>query len=66
MNLTAKSPNYANQLGFDVAVVNANNILTNGATSAVARITSERTFSFTGLITTAIEIGEPAITLTKT
>ena len=66
VNLTAKSPNYANQLGFDIAVVNANNILANGATSGVARITSERTFSFTGLITTAIDIGEPAVTLTKT
>ena len=32
--VTAKSPNYRNQLGFDAILVNANGILPNGATSA--------------------------------
>ena len=65
MRLTEKSPDYSNQLGFDAAVVDANAILAPGATSVVVRLTAETSFHFVGLLTTALEVGEPAVALTK-
>lgn len=64
-NLTNKTPNYVNQLGFDidvVALVNTDNsVLANNATSANINLTTSSEFYQPGVITTAIEIYAPVV-----
>jgi len=63
--LTAKNPNYVNQLGFDGDVVDASNIIPNGATSATITLTTSGESYIPGCVTTAIELFAPDIQTTK-
>jgi uncharacterized repeat protein (TIGR01451 family) len=62
---SAKSPDFNNQLGFDAAVVSANGIIANGATGATVRFTTGGETYYPGVLTTAIDIREPNLQLTK-
>ena len=60
-DLTAKSPNFVNQLGFDADVVDASGILANGATSATVQLSTNGDFYYPGVITVATEVFAPNI-----
>ncbi len=72
----SRTPSYANQLGFDIAMLdvlssglNAGNaIIKNNATSATLNLTTTGDVYYPGVVTTAIEIYAPTVTsnLTKT
>src|SRR5262249_25001622 len=65
--LTAKSPNYANQLGFDVAnVAVPAGVIKNGDTSATATLSTNGDGYFPGVLTFAIDLFSPKISVTKT
>ncbi len=65
VNFTAKTPNDANQQGFDMAFTNADGILANSATSATIRVTTSGDQYLPGVITFATEIYAPKITQSK-
>jgi uncharacterized repeat protein (TIGR01451 family) len=57
--VSAKNPDYANQLGFDIDVISADGVLPNNATSTVVTLASTSETYYPGVITTAIEIYVP-------
>ncbi len=63
--VTSKNPNYVNQLGFDADVVDASNIIPNGATSATLTLTTSGESYIPGCVTSAIELFAPDIQTTK-
>lgn len=66
--ITDKTPDYLNQLGFDIDVFDAAGNLPNNATSTIVRLSSTGETYYPGVITTAIDIFVPnlAASLTKT
>jgi uncharacterized repeat protein (TIGR01451 family) len=66
--ITDKNPNYGNQLGFDIDVVDASGVLPNGATTTTLVLSSSGDAFYPGVVTTAIDIFVPnlAASLTKT
>ncbi len=63
--ITAKNPNYSNQLGLDIDVVDATGTLANGATSAVINLTTGGESYIPGVVTTCIDLYAPDINVTK-
>jgi len=59
--VTAKSPNYVNQLGFDVDLVNADGRLANGATGATIQLTSTSDTYYPGAVSFATDLYAPVI-----
>ena len=60
--LTAKNPNYPNQLGFDVANLKVPaGVIQNGATGANLTLTTSGDGYFPGVVTTAIDLFSPEI-----
>ncbi len=64
-NVTAKNPNYINQLGFDIDVINVPNTgnlaLGNSATSANIILSTGGDVYLPGVVTTAIDIYSPTV-----
>jgi uncharacterized repeat protein (TIGR01451 family) len=60
-NVSTKSPNYVNQLGFDADLVDASGILANGATSATIHVHTVGDTYFPGVVTFATELYAPRI-----
>jgi uncharacterized repeat protein (TIGR01451 family) len=58
-NVTTKNPNYINQLGFDIDLVNANGILPNGATTATITLPSTDDRYYPGVVTFSTELYAP-------
>src|SRR5271166_2626763 len=65
VNVTSKTPNYINQLGYDSSIIQANGIIPNGATSADIELTTNGDSYFPGVVTTAIDLYAPNIKSTK-
>ncbi|MFN9272716.1 MAG: hypothetical protein ACK6DO_06805 [Planctomycetia bacterium] len=65
VTVTAKTPNYKNQLGFDTDLVEADGLIANNATSATLRLTTTQDFYYPGVITSAIEVYAPKTVVTK-
>lgn len=65
--ITAKNPNYANQLGFDIDYFQTTGVLANNATSANITFNTTGDAYYPGVLTTAIDIFVPnlASTLSK-
>lgn len=61
VNVTTKNPNYVNQLGFDLDLVNANGILPNGATGATITLNSTADRYYPGAVTFATDLYAPVI-----
>ncbi len=59
--VTTNTPNYYNQLGWDVARVNASGILANGATSATITLTTAAECYYPSTVTFATELYVPVI-----
>jgi uncharacterized repeat protein (TIGR01451 family) len=59
--VTAKNPNYVNQLGFDIDLVKADGRLANNATSATIQLTSSGDTYFPGVVTFATDLYAPVI-----
>jgi uncharacterized repeat protein (TIGR01451 family) len=64
-NVTTKSPNYVNQLGYDADLFNASGILPNGATSATIHLTTGGETYLPGVVTFATELFAPRLTPAK-
>ncbi len=64
-NVTTKSPNFVNQLGFDAKLVGANGILPNSATAATIGITTSGDTYFDQVISFATDLYAPNITSSK-
>ncbi len=64
--LTAKSPNYVNQIGFDADVINASGILPNGSSSATITLTTGGETYYPGVVTLATQLYVPDLTTTFT
>jgi uncharacterized repeat protein (TIGR01451 family) len=69
--LTAKNPDYANQLGFDVdtvSIASANTVLGNGATSVRLTFNSTQDLYYPGVLTFAVDVFRPQVegNITKT
>ncbi len=64
-SVTAKSPNYANQLGFDIDDVSANGVLPNGATSATITLRTATSgtaeFYYPGVVTFVTDLYAPVV-----
>src|SRR5271157_4529637 len=65
VNVTSKTPNYINQLGYDSSIIQANGIIPNGATGADIELTTNGDSYFPGVVTTAIDLYAPNIKSTK-
>ena len=65
VNVTAKNPNYVNQLGFDALLVNANGVLPNSATSASINLQTSSDQYFPGVVTFATELYAPNVQASK-
>jgi choice-of-anchor A domain-containing protein/uncharacterized repeat protein (TIGR01451 family) len=63
--ITAKNPNYSNQLGLDIDVVDATGTLANGATSAVINLTTGGESYNPGVVTTCIDLYAPDLDIAK-
>jgi uncharacterized repeat protein (TIGR01451 family) len=63
--VNTKTPNYNNQLGYDEAIVAANGVIPNSATSAVVRLTTSGDTYFPGVVTTAIDLYAPRVEADK-
>ena len=59
-NITDRNPAYPNNLGVDIARVNATNVLPNNATSAVVNLTSTGESYYPTLVTTQVDLFTPA------
>ena len=59
--VTAKNPNYLNQLGWDADLVSANGILPNGATTATIAFSSTNDQIYPGVVTFATDLYQPVI-----
>ncbi|HKB35942.1 MAG TPA: hypothetical protein VKD72_05780, partial [Gemmataceae bacterium] len=65
--VTAKNPNYANQMGFDAKVVNVpSGVIKNGDTGATITFSTSGDGYFPGVFTTAIDLFSPNLVATKT
>ena len=64
-NVTTKSPNYVNQLGYDADIVGADGILPNGASSATIHLTTGGETYLPGVVTFATELFAPRLTPAK-
>jgi mucin-19 len=60
--VTAKSPNYSNQMGWDMARMNASNILGNGATSATINLNTGGDWYYASAVTFMTDLYVPIIT----
>jgi len=65
-HVTTKNPDFRNQLGHDIDLVDASGILPNGATSATVEVSAPAGGYSIGAVTLATEIFAPRIVLTKT
>lgn len=63
--VTAKNPDYLNQFGFDVDLVNANGMLANNATSASIRLTSSNDAYYPMVVTFATDLYAPVFDATN-
>ncbi len=63
--VTAKTPNYIDQLGFDAKIVDATGFVPNGATGATFQLQTDNDQYFPGVVTTAINLYAPQIVSTK-
>ncbi|MBN1579937.1 MAG: DUF11 domain-containing protein, partial [Anaerolineae bacterium] len=63
--ITAKDPNYVNQLGFDIDVIEASGLLPNGATDATISLTTSSDFYYPGVVTFVTELYAPDIEVGK-
>jgi uncharacterized repeat protein (TIGR01451 family) len=62
--ITAKNPDYVNQLGFDVdtvSIASANTVLGNGATSARLTFNSTQDLYYPGVLTFAVDVFRPQV-----
>jgi uncharacterized repeat protein (TIGR01451 family) len=62
--ITAKNPDYANQLGFDVdtvSIASANTVLGNGATSVRLTFNSTQDLYYPGVLTFAVDVFRPQV-----
>jgi uncharacterized repeat protein (TIGR01451 family) len=66
VNVTAKNPNYVNQLGFDADLADASGILANGATSATIHVHTVGDVYFPSVVTFATELYAPNLDVGKT
>ena len=64
--VTSKAPNWANQLGYDSSLFQADGFLPNGATTAMFRAKTSGDTYAPQAITFATELFSPNVTLTKT
>ena len=62
--LSAKSPDYVNQLGFDTDVVDASGVLPNGSTAAVMQLTTGGETYFPGVVVFATQLFAPDLLTT--
>jgi uncharacterized repeat protein (TIGR01451 family) len=60
-HVTAKNPNYENQLGFDVDRIAANGVLPNGASSATIRLSSTDDRYYPGVVSFATDLYSPVL-----
>lgn len=60
-HVTAKDPNYQNQLGWDVDLVSANGVLPNGATGATITLSSVGDRYYPGVVTFATDLYQPIL-----
>jgi large repetitive protein len=64
-DVTAKNPNYINQLGFDIDVLSVlntgNTVIANSATSATINLSTTGDVYIPGVVTTAIDIFSPTV-----
>ncbi len=60
-HVTTKTPNYVNQLGFDIDTTDASGILTNSATSATAVFSPGSDNYFPGVLVFSTEIFQPLL-----
>jgi uncharacterized repeat protein (TIGR01451 family) len=58
-HVTSRVPNYVNQLGFDVDLVNADGVLPNGTTSATITLPSTDDRYYPGVVTFSTELYSP-------
>jgi uncharacterized repeat protein (TIGR01451 family) len=65
VNITTKTPNYLNQLGYDADIYNANGVLVNGDTSARITLSTGGETYAPGVITSSIDLFVPVIDLGK-
>jgi len=65
VDVTTKSPNFVNQLGFDAILVNANGVLANNATSATITLQTSSDQYFPGVVTFATDLYSPNVQPTK-
>jgi uncharacterized repeat protein (TIGR01451 family)/fimbrial isopeptide formation D2 family protein len=61
-----KNPNYVNQMGYDANLVTANGVIKNAATSATITLTTGGETYYPGVVTSAIDLFAPEITVAKT
>jgi uncharacterized repeat protein (TIGR01451 family) len=61
-HVTTKNPNYVNQLGFDVDLINADGMVPNGATSASMTLKSGGDGFYPAVVTFATDLYMPVIT----
>ena len=64
--VSTKSPNYVNQLGFDANLIVADNIIANAASTAKIRMTTGGETYYPGVVTSAIDLYAPKVTVQKT
>jgi len=60
-NITAKNPNFANQLGFDADLFDASGILANGATGATLTFTTGGETYYPAVLTFANDVYQPVV-----
>ncbi len=65
VDITAKTPNYLNQLGFDIDVLSVpnagNTVIANNATTATINLSTTGDVYIPGVVTTAIDIFSPTV-----
>jgi uncharacterized repeat protein (TIGR01451 family) len=61
VTFTNKTPNYLNQLGWDVDLVSANGVLANNATGATLTLNSTNDQYYPGVVTFATDLYQPII-----
>jgi uncharacterized repeat protein (TIGR01451 family) len=65
VDVTAKTPNYLNQLGFDIDVLSVpntgNTVIANSATTATINLSTTGDVYIPGVVTTAIDIFSPTV-----
>ena len=64
--VSAKNPDYTNQLGYDIKVLDATGVLTNTATSATITLTTGGETYYPGAVAFATELYAPQIAIPKT